>query len=61
MLLGAHLNISSNGRNPLVKQKVWGKGTNKNKEEFRNPVVYFMMAIATNTDPEELIFHVAQE
>ncbi len=54
-LLGNHLKISSNGRNTFEKQKVWGKGNNKNKEEFRDPVVYFTMAIATNTDPEELI------
>jgi hypothetical protein len=34
MLLGAHFKISSYGHNPFEKQKVWGKGSNKNKEEF---------------------------
>ncbi len=37
--LGAHFKISSNGHNPFEKQKVWRKGTNKNKEEFCIPVV----------------------
>jgi hypothetical protein len=60
-LLGAHFKISSNGCNPSEKQKVWGKGNNKNKEEFCNPVVYFTMAIATDTDSEELISHVVHD
>jgi hypothetical protein len=60
-LLGAHFKILSNGRNPFEKQKVWGKGSNKNKEEFRDSIVYFTMAIATDTDPEELILCVVHE
>jgi hypothetical protein len=38
-MLGAHFKISSNGKNPFDKQKVWGKGANKNKDEYKNPVV----------------------
>jgi hypothetical protein len=60
-LLGAHFKISSNGCNPFEKQKVWGKGSNKNKEEFRDPIVYFMVVIATDTNPEELILHVVHK
>jgi hypothetical protein len=60
-LLGTHFKISSNVHNPFEKQKGWGKGNNKNKEEFCDPVVYFMMAIAMGTDPEELISKVIHE
>jgi hypothetical protein len=60
-LLGANFKISSNDCNPFEKQKIWGKGNNKTKEELCNPVVYFTMAIATDTDPEELILHVIHE
>jgi hypothetical protein len=60
-LLDAHFKISSNGHNSFEKQKVWGKGSNKNKEEFHDPVVYFTMAIATDTDPEELILCVVHK
>ncbi len=61
MLLGAHFKISSNGCNPFEKQKVFGKGSNKNKEEFQDPIAYFTMTIATDTDPEELILFVVHE
>jgi hypothetical protein len=60
-LLGAHFKISSNGCNPFEKEKVWGKGNNKNKEEFHYPMVYFTMMIATDPDPEELILRVIHE
>ncbi len=60
-LLSAHFKILSNGHNPFEKQKVWGKGNNKNKEEFCDPVLHFTMAIATDTDPEELITRVIHE
>jgi hypothetical protein len=35
-MLGAHFKISSNSKNPFDKQKVWGKGANKNKDEYKN-------------------------
>ncbi len=55
-MLGAHFKIlSGNGKNPFEKQKVWGKGTNKNKDEYKNPVVWFMMAIVTDVEPEEVV------
>jgi hypothetical protein len=55
-MLGAHFKISSgNGKNPFDKQKVWGKGANKNKDEYKNPVVWFTMAIATDVEPEEVV------
>ncbi len=60
-MLGAHFKISSNGRNPFEKQRVWGKGANKNKEEFWDPVVYFTFAFATDTAPEDLISRVVHE
>jgi hypothetical protein len=58
---GTHFKISSNGRNPIEKQKVWGKGANKNKEEFWDPVVYFTFAFATETAPKYLISRVVHE
>jgi len=39
-MLGAHFKISSNGKNPFEKQKLWGKAK-KDKEEFRDPIIYF--------------------
>ncbi len=53
-MLGAHFKISSNGRNPFEKQKRWGKAK-KDKEEFRDPIIYFSLAIATDKDPKDLI------
>jgi hypothetical protein len=53
-MLGAHFKISSNGKNPFKKQKAWENKTMKDKEEFRDPIVYFSFAIATDEDPEEL-------
>ncbi len=60
-MLGTHFKISSNGRNPFERQKVWGKGANKNKEEFWDPVVYFTFAFATDTAPKDLISQVVHE
>ena len=53
-MLGAHFKISSNGKNPFEKQKQWGKAK-KDKEEFRDPIIYFSLAIATDKDPEDLL------
>jgi hypothetical protein len=39
-ILGAHFKILSNSKNPFEKQKQWKK-TKKDKEEFRDPIVYF--------------------
>jgi hypothetical protein len=60
-MLGAHFKISSNGRNPFEKHRVWGKGANKNKEEFCDAVVYFTFAIATDYSPKDLILRVIHE
>ena len=61
-MLGAHFKISSNGRNPFEKQKVWGNKSKKNnKEEFKDPIVYFTLAIATDEDPEELLARIIHE
>jgi hypothetical protein len=53
-ILGAHFKISSNGKNPFEKQKQWKK-TKKDKEEFRNPIVYFLLGMATDKDPKDLL------
>ncbi len=60
-MLGAHVRISSFGRNPFKKQKVWGKTANKGKEEVKNPVVYFTMAITTDLEPHEVIARISHE
>ena len=59
-MLGAHFKISSNGRNPFEKQKQWGKAK-KDKEEFRDPIIYFALAIATDTDPGDLLSRISHE
>jgi hypothetical protein len=53
-MLCAHFEISSNRKNPFEKQKQWGKAK-KDKEEFRDPIIYFSLAIATDKDPEDLL------
>ena len=64
--LGTHVKISGNG-NAFNKKKVWNNSNNdrksrKNqKEEFRDPVVYFSMVISTEVDPKELIERVTHE
>ncbi len=60
-MLGAHVRISSFGRNPFMKQKVWGKTTNKGKEEVKNLVVYFTMAITTDLEPHEVIARISHK
>jgi hypothetical protein len=66
--LGTHIKISGNG-NAFNKQKVWDKDgdsgrqsrkANK-KEEFRDPTVYFSMAILSKVDPKEIIECTAHE
>ena len=48
-MLGAHFKISSNEKNPFEKQKEWRKAK-KDKEEFRDPIIYLTLAIATDKD-----------
>jgi hypothetical protein len=60
-MLGAHFKIMSNGRNPFKKQKMWGNKAKKDKEELKDPVVYFSLAIATDEDPEELIARIVHK
>jgi hypothetical protein len=68
--LGIHVKISGNG-NAFNKQKVWDKkeqGNNgkynrksKNKEEYRDPIVYFSMVVSSEVDPREIIDRVTHE
>jgi hypothetical protein len=60
-MLGAHFKISSNGKNPFEKQEAWGNKAKKDKEEFRDPIVYFSLAIAMDEDPEELLARIIHE
>jgi len=61
-MLGAHFKISSNGKNRFEKQKQWGKAKkDKDKEEFRGPIIYFSLAIATDTEPEDLLSRIIHE
>jgi hypothetical protein len=59
-MLGAHFKISSNGRNPFEKQKQWGKAK-KGKEEFRDPIVYFSLVMATDKSPKDLLLRIMHE
>jgi hypothetical protein len=60
-MLGVHFKISSNGKNPFEKQKAWGNKTKKDKEEFRNPIIYIFFAIAMDEDPKELLARIIHE
>ncbi len=60
-MLGAHVKITSSGRNPFMKQKQWGKNAGKGREEAKDPVVYFTMAIATDVNPQEVISRISHE
>ncbi len=64
--LGAHIKISRNG-NAFNKKKIWSnwendcKSRKSNKEEFRDPKVYFSMVVSTEVMPQEIIDHVSRE
>ena len=58
-MLGAHVKILNFGRNPFTKQKTWGKGTSKGKEDTKDPVIYFTMVIAMDSDPHDVISHIS--
>ena len=64
--LGTHVKISGNG-NVFNKKKVWNNQSSKRnsrnsqKEEFRDPVVYFLMIISTQVEPSELIDRLTHE
>ena len=60
-MLGAHVKITNGGRNPFMKPKQWGKGAGKGREEAKDPVVYFTMAIATDVDPQEVVSRISHE
>ncbi len=60
-MLGAYFKISSNRRNPFEKQKAWGNKARKHKEELKDPIVYFILAIATDEDPKELLANIIHE
>jgi len=57
---GVHFKISSNGKNPFEKHKQWGKAK-KDKEEFWDPIIFFLLAIATDKDPEDLLLRIIHE
>jgi hypothetical protein len=59
-MLGAHVKISSNEKNPFEKQKQWGKAK-KGKDEFCDPIVYFPLAMATDKDPKDLLSRIIHE
>ncbi len=59
-VLGAHFKISSKGKNPFEKQKQWGEAK-KDKEEFRDPIVYFLFRIATDKEPEDVLSRIIHE
>jgi hypothetical protein len=64
--LGIHIKISGNG-NAFNKKKVWNNQTSDRKsrkvqkDEFRDPVIYFSMVISTEVEPIELIDRVTHE
>jgi hypothetical protein len=58
--LGAHFKISSNGKNLFEKQKQWGKAK-KDKEVFHDPIVYFLLAMAMDKDPKDLLLRIIHE
>jgi hypothetical protein len=60
-MLGAHVKILNFGRNPFMKQKTRGKGTSKGKEETKDPMVYFTMVIATDSDLHDVISHISHK
>ena len=62
-VLGAYFKYNNpNGCSPFKRQKDW---KNKNKKsdsnEFKDPLVYFTMAIATDEDPGEVVERIRQE
>ncbi len=59
-ILGAHFKISSNGKNPFEKQKQWKK-TKKDKEEFRDAIAYFLLAMPTDKYPKDLLSQIIHE
>ncbi len=60
--LGTHIKISGNG-NSFNKHKVWDKDGNagwksckaNEKEEFKDPMVYFSTVISSEVEPKEII------
>jgi hypothetical protein len=60
-LLSGHFKIlSTKGRNPFEKQKVF-KNNKEVKGDLNNPIIYFSMAIATNKEPEDLLVRISHE
>ena len=62
-LLSNHFKISYQGsKNPFEKQMVWGKTKkDKDKDEFKEPTVYFNFAIASDEEPTEILERINQE
>jgi hypothetical protein len=64
--LRIHIKISGNG-NTFSKKKIWSnresdcKSRKSNKEEFRNPTVYFSMVVSTEVMPQEIFDQVSHE
>ncbi len=59
-ILGAHFKILSNGKNPFEKQRQWGKAK-EDKEEFRDPNVYFFLVMATDKNRKDLLLRIIHE
>ncbi len=64
--LGTHIKISGNG-NAFNKKKIWSsqendcKSCKSNKEDFRDPTVYFSMVVSTEVRPQEIIDRVSHD
>jgi hypothetical protein len=64
--LEIHIKISGNG-NAFSMKKIWSNRDNdckshkSNKEEFRDPTVYFSMVVSTEVMPQEIIDQVSHE
>jgi hypothetical protein len=65
-MLGTHIKISGNG-NAFNKKKNWSnqendcKSRKSNKEEFRDPTVYFSIVISTEVRPQEIIDRISHK
>jgi hypothetical protein len=62
-VLGAYFKYNNpNGRSPFERQKDWkNKNKKSDNDEYKDPLVYFTMAIATDEDPGEVVERIRQE
>jgi hypothetical protein len=62
-VLGAYFKYNNpNGRSPFECQKDWkNKNKKSDNDEYKDPLVYFTMAIATDEDPGKVVERIRQE